>query len=158
MARKTKPELIDDLIAAYRANVAQDGAFDALAAERLGISRTDLGCLDIVQARGGAAPGELATASGLTTGAITGVLDRLERAGLVRREPDPGDRRRVNVVVTDEHYARSEEIWRPLMEDWQRLLAGRSASELRATTQFLRATGALGARHAQRLRDDPPPG
>ncbi len=52
MARKTKSELIDELIGAYRANVAQDNAFDALAAGRLGISRTDLGCLDIVEARG----------------------------------------------------------------------------------------------------------
>lgn len=151
---RERDELILGLVAGYRANVAQDNAFDALAARRLGISRTDLGCLDVVQARGGVTAGELATASGLTTGAITGVIDRLELAGLVRRERDGDDRRRVNVVATDLHHERAEAIWRPLMEDWQRLLGDRSPDELRTITEFLQATAELGERHAERLRRD----
>ena len=153
MSRETKASLIGELIAAYRANSNQDNAFDALAAERLGISRTDLHCLDIVENRGGLTAGELARASGLTTGAVTAVVDRLERAGLARRVRDESDRRKVNVEVTDRHYAESEAIWRPLMEDWQRMLSGRwSVDELRAITEFLRASTELGARHAERIR------
>ena len=104
MSRQNKTDQIEELIAAYRANSSQDGAFDALAAERLGISPTDLRCLDIVQGRGGVTAGELATASGLSTGAVTAVVDRLERAGLARRVRDESDRRKVNVEVTDRHY------------------------------------------------------
>ena len=95
--------------------------------------------------------GQLATASGLTTGAITAVIDRLERAGYVRRERDAVDRRKVNVAVTEHHYTASAPIWGPLMEDWQRMLGERSESELRTITEFLVATAALGAKHAERL-------
>ncbi len=76
----------------------------------------------------------------------------------MRREPDAHDRRRVNVVATEQHYARSEEIWGPLMEDWHRALGRLPSEELRAIAEFLRATAELGARHAERLRDDPPLG
>ncbi|MBA2293811.1 MAG: MarR family transcriptional regulator [Actinobacteria bacterium] len=86
--------MIGRVIAAYCVNTSQDGAFDALAAEQLGVSLTDLRCLDIVESRGGLTAGELATASGLTTGAVTAVVDRLERAGLARRIRDELDRRK----------------------------------------------------------------
>ncbi len=64
-------------------------------AERVGLSSSDLECLDfIVMGNSGAVtPGDLATATGLTSGAITGVVDRLERGGFVRREADAADRR-----------------------------------------------------------------
>ena len=153
MSRETKDDQITGLIAAYRANSSQDSAFDALAAERLGISPTDLRCLDIVQGRGGLTAGELASAAGLTTGAVTGVVDRLERAGLARRARDEADRRKVNVEVTDRHYAESGAIWGPLMADWQRLLTSRfTAAELATITEFLDTATALGARHAERIR------
>ena len=123
MSRDSKKELISQLIAAYRANTSQESAFDALAAENLGVSLTDLRCLDLVQASGGMTAGELATASGLTTGAVTAVIDRLERAGFVRRLRDDSDRRKVNVEVTPRHYDESGKVWGPLMGDWQETLA-----------------------------------
>jgi DNA-binding MarR family transcriptional regulator len=66
-------------------------------AERLGINSTDLECLDFIVLRGPLSAGELAVATGLTTGAITGVIDRLERAGFVRRDRHASDRRKVLV-------------------------------------------------------------
>ena len=153
MTREPKSAAIDELIAAYRESTSQDGAFDALAAERLGIGLTDLTCLDLVESNGGLTAGRLAELSGLTTGAVTGVLDRLERAGLVGRTRDEADRRKVNVAVTPEHYERSGPIWRPLYEDWHALLASRfTAGELELITEFLRATTELGRRHADRVR------
>src|ERR1700733_9920538 len=68
-------------------------------AERLGINSSDLECLDIIIMNGPLSAGALARASGLTSGAITGVIDRLQRAGLTEREPDPLDRRKVVVRV-----------------------------------------------------------
>src|SRR4029077_5148371 len=66
-----------------------------MSAERIGINVTDLNCLNIVALTGPMTAGELARATGLTTASITGVLDRLEDGGFVRRERDPKDRRRV---------------------------------------------------------------
>ena len=81
-----------------------DDAFDNLAAERLGVNETDLHCLNIIENSGGLTAGELAAQAGLTNGAVTGVIDRLEKAGFARRVPDPADRRRVNVEVTPAFY------------------------------------------------------
>jgi len=71
--------------------------FQEAAAEHLGLNVTDLRCLAIAHAEPGMSASRLAELSGLTSGAITGVLDRLERAGLLRRESDPADRRRTLV-------------------------------------------------------------
>lgn len=71
--------------------------FQEAAAERLGLNVTDLRCLAMAHAEPGMSASRLAELSGLTSGAITGVLDRLERAGLLRREADPDDRRRTLV-------------------------------------------------------------
>jgi DNA-binding MarR family transcriptional regulator len=71
-------------------------------AERLGINVSDLECLTMARAAGdaGVTAGDLAAASALTSGAITGVIDRLEQAGLVRRDRDADDRRKVIVRPT----------------------------------------------------------
>jgi DNA-binding MarR family transcriptional regulator len=68
-----------------------------VSADRIGINATDLNCLNLVALTGSMTAGELARATGLTTASITGVLDRLEEGGFVRRERDPHDRRRVIV-------------------------------------------------------------
>src|SRR5262252_445612 len=74
----------------------------AAAAEKIGINVTDLNCLNILALGGRMTAGDLARATGLTTASITGVLDRLEEAGFVRRERDPQDRRRVVVRLDPE--------------------------------------------------------
>src|SRR5687768_7436133 len=70
------------------------------AADLVGMNQTDWDCLDVLDWTGPITAGDLAKRVGLTSGAITGVLDRLEKAGLARRVADPGDRRRVIVEVT----------------------------------------------------------
>src|SRR5688500_10440719 len=119
MAQASKKELAGGLIGAWRAATNQDIAFDALAAQHLGISVTDLHCINIVENEQGLTAGELAKESGLTTGAVTAVIDRLDRAGFARRVPDEGDRRKVNVEVTPAFYERAAEIWGPAAKDWQ---------------------------------------
>jgi DNA-binding MarR family transcriptional regulator len=92
-------------------------AYDEAVAEAIGINRTDHRCLDILEQEGGATAGRLAELMGLTTGAVTTVLDRLERAGLARRVRDESDRRRVHVVLTEKA---GEVLW-PFYEPLQRL-------------------------------------
>jgi|SRR5579862_786023 len=154
VVRRTKRRIVEELIREFRVSGNQDRAFDALAAERLGINETDLHCLNIIENSGGLTAGELAVQSGLTNGAITGVLDRLERVGFAQRVLDPGDRRRVHVEVTPAFYKRAERIWRPVAEDWQATIGNRfSKEELEQITDFLRVTVELGRRHLNRLRD-----
>ena len=149
---QAKSDLINDLIARYRTAANRDVAFDKLAAARLGVSVTDLHCLNIVESRHGVTAGELAVESGLTTGAVTAVIDRLERVGFARRVRDERDRRKVKVEVTDLFYARAGEIWGPVAAEWQAAMADRfSAAELATIVAFLEQVDALGERHAARL-------
>jgi DNA-binding MarR family transcriptional regulator len=150
-------DLVDELIQEFRATANQDDAFDAVAAQRLGVSDTDLRCLNIIENSRGLTAGELAARSGLTAGAVTGVVDRLEQHGYARRIPDPTDRRRVRVEVTPAFYGAAARIWGPLAADWEATLGARFASdELELITSFLRSAGELGRRHLDRLREAPP--
>ncbi len=152
--RRSKQRVIDELVSAFRANGNQDTAFDHLAADRLGVNATDLLCLNAVENAGGLTAGELAREAALTTGAVTGVVDRLERAGLARRVPDSADRRRVNIEVTPRFYAKAAEIWGPLKADWDATLAHRfTAAELERMIELLRATNEVGRKHLERLHE-----
>jgi DNA-binding MarR family transcriptional regulator len=140
------------LVSAFRTSGNLDRAFDNRAAEALGVNLTDLHCLNIVENRGGLTAGALAAQAGLTTGAVTGVVDRLERAGYARRVPDPSDRRRVSIEVTDHFYARADKIWHPLAAEWHAELARRfSDDQLDLITGFLEVTNELTRRHLERL-------
>jgi DNA-binding MarR family transcriptional regulator len=152
-SRTRKQRQVEELIELFRLNGHQDNAFDQLAAESLGINRTDLECLSIAERRGGATAGELADESGLTTGAVTGVIDRLEHAGYARRSRDEADRRKVVVEVTPEFYERAERIWGPMAREWLELLGKRfTAAQLEVIADFLRTSTDIGRRHTERLR------
>jgi DNA-binding MarR family transcriptional regulator len=154
-----KSHKIAALISAFRTSGNLDRAFDNRAAEVLGVNRTDLHCLNIVENRDGMTAGALAAEAGLTTGAVTGVIDRLERAGYARRVPDPVDRRRVRIEVTDHFYARADEIWQPVATEWHAQLARRfTGDQLDLSTEFLDATNDLTRRHLERERPGPRPG
>jgi DNA-binding MarR family transcriptional regulator len=153
MPRKSKQAIVDELIREFRVSGNQDDAFDSLAARQLGISESDLLCLNIVENSGGLSAGELAAKSGLTAGAITGVIDRLEKVGYARRVSNPVDRRRVRVEVTPAFYRSAERIWGPTATDWHATLTQRFTSEeLELITSFLRTTNEVGRRHLDRLR------
>jgi DNA-binding MarR family transcriptional regulator len=151
-----KKNLIQWLIGAFRDAGTQDGAIEDLAAARLGISPTDLRCLNAIEnGHGHLTAGELAREVGLTTGAVTGTLDRLESAGYAERRVDPADRRRVRLTVTRFFLERAESIWAPLAADWQRRLADRfTAAELATIVDFLELTGEIGGEHRDRLAEE----
>ena len=95
--RKTRQELIAALNQTMRDASGTGVLYSQAVAERLGINATDLECLDHIVTKGPITAGALAEATGITTGAITGVIDRLERAGFAKREHDAEDRRKVQV-------------------------------------------------------------
>src|SRR5512142_1303491 len=108
--------LLEQLGDEVRANQRATAIVDDVAGELMGVNRTDGLCLDLLEHRGQMSAGELARASGLTTGAITGVIDRLERAGYAQRVPDPSDRRRVLIEPTQQAHDAAWELFAPLAE------------------------------------------
>ncbi len=123
-----------------------------VAADRLGLNRTDLSLLGLLEAQGARTPGQIAEASGLTTGAVTGVVDRLEKAGLARREPDPEDRRRVLVRLLPERLGRVLEVHEPAHRALHALEARLDPAQREAVLAYLRGAAAAFDGDARRLR------
>ena len=119
-----------ELNRAIREATALGQAFAAAVAAKVGLSAGDLDYLEIIGFRGTLTAGELATATGLTTGAVTGIIDRLEKAGFVRRERDAKDRRRVFVVADDAALAAAGIHYRGLAEAIDRLTGQYSDAEV----------------------------
>jgi DNA-binding MarR family transcriptional regulator len=152
MSRRTQllHQLTDEIRAGQRATDAVDEAVTAV----MGINRTDGKILDILDQFGRMSAGELARHSGLTTGAVTAVIDRLERAGYVERVADPGDRRRVLVDVTDKTRRLTWELMgRPLGEAARPLIERYTAEQLELLLDFTRAGRQMQERHAEWLRE-----
>jgi DNA-binding transcriptional ArsR family regulator len=126
-----------------------------LSAERIGINVTDLNCLNIVALTGPMTAGDLARQTGLTTASITGVLDRLEGGGFVRRERDPKDRRRV-IVNLNPGPALGEigPTFGPLVRAWRDAAASYSDEELRLLLGFQERLVDIVLGQLDRLRGD----
>jgi DNA-binding MarR family transcriptional regulator len=152
MSRENKKDLADQLIHLARAHEAANDAFDEVACQKLGINRTDLRCLNIVDNQGRMTAGRLAEQSGLTTAAVTSVLDRLERAGYARRVRDQEDRRQVIVELTPLLAERAGSIWGPLGEEAMAAFARLSVQELNGIADFFRLGIELNERHVERVR------
>lgn len=125
---------------------------DELAARRLGVNRTDVRCLSRLTARGPLTASELAAGAGLTGGAATTAIDRLERAGLAERVRDTADRRRVLVHLSERGRAAVEEVWGPIAAEAQAGLRRYTVAELEVVETFLRLALLNQTRHAERLR------
>lgn len=106
-------------------------------AERLELGPTDHKCLDLLLERGPMNGSELAAITGLTSGAITGVVARLERAGYIRRQPDPHDRRKQILYPAPERLNNIQNVLEPLRDDIAALLESFDARELTAIVEFL---------------------
>jgi DNA-binding MarR family transcriptional regulator len=127
--------------------------FHQVVAERLGLNATDLKCLDL--ARGGSLPvtaGQLAELSGLTSGAVTGVIDRLEAAGFVRRARDPADRRRVIIEPVHGREEKIDGLFGSLARAIAGLCARYSDEELALIVDFISEADQLLHRETAKLR------
>jgi DNA-binding MarR family transcriptional regulator len=146
-------QLLEELAAAVRAGQRATDVVDDVVCQLLGINRSDARCLDILEERGRMSAGDLAEASRLTTGAITAVIDRLERAGYARRVPDPSDRRRVLVELTPAALKTSMELMgTPMTELGLPHMSRYTDDELRLLIDFSRFGSDLQERHAEWLR------
>jgi DNA-binding MarR family transcriptional regulator len=147
-----RTELLAALDREMRTISAQSVLLSQAAAERLGMNSTDMECLDLLNLHGPVPAGRLAELTDLTTGAITGVIDRLERAGYARRERDPHDRRKVIVRPVLERQAEAAPIFEPLARAMAELFARYSDDELALILDFAGRANAITMEQIARLR------
>jgi DNA-binding MarR family transcriptional regulator len=112
--------------------------FDEQVAKKLKLSRTDMRCLDLIDRLGPISAGRLAEESGLTTGAVTFILDRLEEAGMVTRRRDTEDRRRVWVEMVPEAQEQLKDLHQPVAEEMREVAQRFKADELATVRDFMR--------------------
>ena len=117
--------------------IAQVVLFNHAANASLGLAASDSQFLTLLRMRGPMTPGQLAVATGLTSGTVTGVIDRLEKASLVRRDRDGKDRRKVLVVPMADAVERLAPIYAGQGAMLQRVLRRRSSGELEVISSFL---------------------
>ncbi|MES2178032.1 MAG: MarR family transcriptional regulator [Gemmatimonadota bacterium] len=126
--------------------------FHHAVAERLGLGPTDHKCFDLLRERGRITGSALAAITGLTSGAITGVVARLERAGYLRREQDPDDGRQQILIPNADRVREIQDVFTPIRKELAALLEGFDAHQLSAISDFLEGSTALVYRHIALLR------
>jgi len=135
---------------------AQSVLISQAVSERFGLNSSDLECLDLALLSGGATAGEFAKVTGLTTGAITGVIDRLERAGYVRRERDPTDRRKVVVRARPAMTRRIAPLYDSLQREMTALWSRYSDEQLALILDFVTRSCDLAVQEIAKLQDKRP--
>jgi len=119
------------------AMIAQVVLFNHAVNASLGLGASDSQFLTLLRTRGPMTPGQLASATGLTSGTVTGVIDRLERAELVHRERIGGDRRKVLVMPNPDAVDRLAPVYAGQAAMLDEVLARRTPAELETIMKFL---------------------
>ncbi|MGN9845850.1 MarR family winged helix-turn-helix transcriptional regulator [Nonomuraea sp. H19] len=127
-------------------------AYDETAARALGINRTDLRCLELLNQHAALTPSRLGAELGLATGSVTAMLDRLERLGYLTRSPDPTDRRKTLIQITDTARQRTWELYGPFVTEGDALMKDYTTADLELLAGFLRRNRELYERHLARAR------
>jgi DNA-binding MarR family transcriptional regulator len=112
--------------------------FDEGVAKKFKLSRTDMRCLDMLGRQGPMTAGQLAEESGLSTGAVTFLLDRLEEAGMVKRRRDTDDRRRIWVELVPSAQKRLDRMQQPIVEEMRAVSQRFKEEELAIVRDFMR--------------------
>ncbi|HTP00610.1 MAG TPA: MarR family transcriptional regulator [Anaerolineales bacterium] len=123
-------------------------------AARMGVGVTDMECLRMLVSKGAASPSELAANTGLTSGATTAMLDRLENAGLIERQPNPSDRRGTRVVLVKAAAGKMRQWFAPVRKAQDDLLATRSERELEIIIEFLEGFTRIWQEEIRKLHDE----
>ena len=153
--RPSRAELLQLLDGVLRRVSAQSVLLSDAVANQVGVNSTDLECLDLLFLAGPTTAGQLAEHAGLTTGAMTAVIDRLERAGFVRRTHDSSDRRRVLVEVLPRALDRIQPLYQPLAAAMERVHRSYTAAQLEVIADYLSRATEVGAAHITWLNAQP---
>jgi len=148
---------LEELAREFRQFHGLGASFFRVAAAQTGKTVTDMQVLDILDITGPTTAGNLAELTGLTTGAVTGLLNRLEEAGLVSRERDPEDGRRIIVQLMREKKEMHaiEAVLEPLGKPLEELASGYSDDQIAFLLDFLKRGNAISRREIVRLQEAP---
>ncbi len=153
MQAMTRDELRREVLQDMRELSTADHFMDEAAATVLGIHTTDLHAGDVLERSGSMTIGELARAVGLSPGAATALVDRLEATGLAARVPDSANRRRILVKPSKQASRRVYAVFGGLIKNGTTFLDRYSDEELLVIRDFLRGARTVITEHAAALRD-----
>jgi MarR family transcriptional regulator, organic hydroperoxide resistance regulator len=132
MSNPNRAQLRETLVRSIRQFIAGSILYNQQVADRVGLRLTDMQCINVLDLMGPSTPGELARSTGLTTGGVTVMLDRLEKSGYVKREPNPRDRRSVLVRLNPAKLRKVNAFYGEINERMADLLDDTPESELRS--------------------------
>jgi DNA-binding MarR family transcriptional regulator len=150
--QNSKQTLIDAISGASQQFSTSTVLFHTALADRLGLNPTDHKCVDVLLQRGSMTAGQLAEVTGLTTGSITTALDRLEKAGFIRRAADPHDRRKVILEVIPDSLTVMFPLFDGLVTAYTQMLDTYSEAELGLILEFIHKTVQITDEQAEHLR------
>ena len=145
-----------DLMTAVRILTRSSLMFQNAIADKMGLNVTDAECIDFLMEMGSSTAGDLAKATRLTTGAITNVIDRLEKSGFVKREKDPKDRRKVIVMLIPEKHEKKKKYYELFANDVFALFSGYSKKDLKFLITHTSALNSIYQTHMKEVIEEKP--
>jgi DNA-binding MarR family transcriptional regulator len=136
MTQSKKEDLKQQVIRGVREYGFGSVLFRHVIGERLGVNATDMECLGVILFRGFTTPSELAQYTGLSSGATTAMLDRLEKSALISRRPNPEDRRSTHIVLVKETAEKLAPFFASLREAQDQIVSSYSEPELELLADF----------------------
>ena len=137
MSRSDRAQLHETVISCLRQFIAGSILYNQQIADRVGLRLTDMQCINALDLMGPSTPGELARFTGLTTGGVTVMLDRLEKGGYLKREPNPRDRRSVLVHLNSAKVKKMQTFYGEINHRMAALLDETPERELRSVVNLL---------------------
>lgn len=137
MSSSDRARLHETVINCLRQFIAGSILYNQQIADRVGLRLTDMQCINVLELMGPSTPGELARFTGLTTGGVTVMLDRLEKGGYLKREPNPRDRRSVLVHLDPAKVRKMQAFYGEINQRMAALLDETPERELRSVVKLL---------------------
>src|ERR1700757_1190008 len=137
MSSPSHAQLRETVVRCLREFIAGSILYNQQIADRVGLRLTDMQCINALELMGPSTPGELARFTGLTTGGVTVMLDRLEKGGYLKREPNPRDRRSVLVRLNSAKAKKLQAFYGEVNERMEALLDATPERELRSVVNLL---------------------
>jgi DNA-binding MarR family transcriptional regulator len=154
--KRSRAELMQAIRSGFQQTSGQSVMLSQLIADKVGIASSDLECLGFLEDGGPMTAGRLAELTGLTSGAVTRMVDRLEAARYVRRRNDPADRRRVVVELVPGRAKEFARFYEPMARGTTEFLARYSDRELALIAELLDHMLDFGRTQAARIEALPP--
>lgn len=143
MSTPNRVALHESMIRNLRYFIAGTILFNQKVADKIGLHLTDMQCLNLLELLGPTTPGKLSEFMGLSTGGVTVMLDRLEKAGFARREPNPGDRRSSLVRICPGRMKKVHPLYAKINRQMEMFLTETPPAELQSVVKFFGRMNAL---------------